>query len=267
MLRHTFILALLCSAIVALTTACGTATGPVTTCDCPDTTMRANGLLAGILDAPLTQLVITQRSQSLPTGDSTYLSIFAGAEQRAGRAGTTLNMGTCTIGPRTLQAQTKDGTTMYTYLGVPGFLPTDTTLTIGFDGNTSAGVAPYQTTLYIGAPLDVTYNGVQGAKVADTLGSDEDIILRWTPSKKQPMEMVISVELRTANGTVFNTMDYTGPDDGREVIPAIDLPNVQTGAYIITILAERSFVRCSCQPSMQYNIASITDQVLVRRVK
>ncbi|MFZ9870276.1 MAG: hypothetical protein ACO3I4_00295 [Candidatus Kapaibacteriota bacterium] len=257
--------------VAAIAQSCGTATGPVDACDCPDTTMRPNGLLSGILDAPLAQVIILQRQQHTLTSDSTYLDIFAGAETRAGRAGNTIDLGLCTVGPLELTSALTNGATLYRYVGSPDDLPSDTTLTIGFSGNASAGIAPYQTSLFVGAPLNVQYNGLQGADVPDTLSSGRDVVITWSPQAIPPSPVVIPmkiiVEIRSASGVLFASYDYSGDDDGRAVIPASDLPDVQVGAFVITILMERTVVRCSCQPKMQYNLASITDQILVRRLR
>lgn len=250
---------------------CGTTTGPIDACDCPDTTMRPNGVHSAILDAPLTQVIILQRQESTLTQDSAYVDVFAGAETQAGRAGKTISLGTCTVGPRELSSQLINGATLYRYVGAADDLPSDTTLTVGFAGNASAGIAPYQTSLFVGAPLDVQFNGLQGADVPDTLSARQDLVLTWTPQAMPPspvpIPMKIIVDIRSASGVLFATYDYSGDDDGRAVIPASDLPDVQVGAFVITIAMERTIVRCSCQPKMQYNLTAISDQILVRRLK
>ena len=126
---------------------------------------------------------------------------------------------------------------------------------------------PTSAPLYVGGPLDVKYYGLEAENIPDTLDARQDLVLTWTPGPQQPAIMRIVVEQRNNSGITVSQQDFSGPDDGKEVIPEEVLLDSQVGSLIVVVLAQRTFTRCSCQPAMQYNMASWSEQYLFRMLK
>ena len=258
---------LLAVCLCSLLWSCATSTSPVTTCTCQDTTLQHDGQLSVAAGAPLAQVSVGIRRVHRTDSDSLYSDVFAGAEKQAGIGGTTFGLGELRVGDLYISPATNAGVTLYQYRGASRDLPSNATGTIGFAGNSAESVAPYSTSMFIGGPLNVLYYGLPGDELPDTLDARQDLVLTWTPGPQQPATMRVLVEIRNNSGITVSTMDYSGPDDGKEVIPQEVLPEVGFGTLSLVVLAERSFNRCSCQTNMQYNLVSWSQQYLFRKFR
>jgi len=266
-MKYTIILLVTAASAAVLLSGCASTNGPVNTCTCQDTTLRYDRQLTAERGSPLAQASVGFRRVHRIGSDSLYSDVFGGAETQAGVGGTTVSLGTMSVGSLQIEPSTQSGVTQYGFRGGVDDLPIDKTADVGFAGNASAGIAPFAMPLYVGEPLDVKYYGLDGSDVPDTLDASQDLVLTWTPGGLQPAIMRIVVEMRNNSGITISQQDFSGPDDGKRVIPEEALLESQVGSLIVVVLTQRVFTKCSCQPAMQYNMASWSEQYLFRMLK
>ncbi len=266
-MKYTIALIVTAASAAVLFSGCASTTSPGNTCTCQDTTLQSDGRLTAERGSPLAQVSLGVRRVHRIGSDSVYSDVFGGAETQAGVGGTTISLGPLSVGSLQIQPTSQNGVTQYGFRGAPGDLPIDQTPDVGFAGSASNNIAPFATRLFVGGPLDVKYYGIEAADVPDTLDARQDLVLTWTPGPQQPAIMRIVVEQRNNAGITVSQQDFSGPDDGKEIIPEEALLDSQVGSLIVVVLAQRSFTKCSCQPGMQYNMSSWSEQYLFRMLK
>lgn len=248
-----------------ITAGCASTNDPSRTCDCPDTTIIAGGQQRGIVGSPLTTIVAGVIQEHFPDLDTSYNQTFATPFERAGTPSSFIDIGSITVDTIQMSVVNNNGSLSYGGLYSFGTLPSDALTTYSVEGR--GGVAPYSSEMFIGRPIDLLMNGASGSDLADTLTLDRDLFFTWTPSTRQPAIMALQVEFTTISNQTIVRYDLSGPDDGEARLSQSDLPDLTRGMLKMNVIAERGFTKCSCQPSMQYNLVSFSQEGLYRFVR
>lgn len=244
---------------------CASSNGPARTCDCADTTLQANGSQRGIAGSPLTTIVCAIVEESYVDVDTSYNDIFAEPYSSLGSPTSVLDVGTVTVDTIVMELQTDNGVTRYGGRFPWGTLSGNSTIRYAVEGRGS--VAPYQADMFVSGPLNLKVNGVAGKDLGDTLALGQDLRITWDVSSEQPSIVLMELEVRNLSGRTLISLDLSGPDDGERLISAASLQPGSNFATQFILYAERSYTRCSCQSSMQYNLVSFSQDWIYRFTK
>ena len=253
------------AAFMYITTGCASTNDPSRTCDCPDTTIIAGGQQRGIVGSPLTTIVAGVIQEHFPDLDTSYNQTFATPFERAGTPSSFIDIGQISIDTIRMNVVDNNGSLSYGGVFPFGTLPSDALTTYSVEG--SGNVGPYSSEMFIGRPIDIRMNGASGSDLSDTLTLTSDLVFTWAPGARQPAIMALQVEFTTIANQTIVRYDLSGPDDGEARLAQSDLPDLTRGLLKMNVIAERGFTKCSCQPSMQYNLVSFSQEGIYRFVR